>query len=278
VIDKRRGNMNKKKLAIVLSTQMAEFNAVAFKGDLEANLEKISRMGYAGVELAIRDPAAIDLSSLEKLLERNALRVPALGTGQAWSEDKLSLSSPDGGTRKAAIARIKDHIRLAEQLGAQVIIGLIRGRTQAGQQARDSINYLVTSLKECTSAAAEAGVRLVIEPINRYETDLIPTAADAVELIGRVGASNLGLLLDTFHMNIEEDRIEDTIHKYGKQIDHFHVADSNRWYPGAGHLDFHSILQALQSTGYQGWISGEFLPYPDPDAAALQNITYLASL
>ena len=68
-----------------------------------------------------------------------------------------------------------------------------------------------------------------------------------------MGADNFGLLLDTFHMNIEEPSIEDSIRQTGDRIFHFHVADSNRWYPGAGHLDFRSILKALFATGYDGF-------------------------
>jgi sugar phosphate isomerase/epimerase len=90
-----------------------------------------------------------------------------------------------------------------------------------------------------------------------------------------VGADNFGLLLDTFHMNIEEPIIEESIRTCGRNIFHFHVADSNRWYPGAGHLDFKSILDKLFKTGYQGWISGEFIPKPDAETAAQESILYL---
>ena len=76
-------------------------------------------------------------------------------------------------------------------------------------------------------------------------------------------------------MNIEEVEIEKSIKTCGEHIFHFHVADSNRKYPGAGHLDFKSILEVLYSTGYQGWVSGEFVPDPDPDTAAQRSIAYL---
>jgi sugar phosphate isomerase/epimerase len=96
-----------------------------------------------------------------------------------------------------------------------------------------------------------------------------------LEFVHKIGSPNLGLLLDTFHMNIEEASVEESIRTCDKYIFHFHVADSNRWYPGGGHLDFGTILQALQSTGYQGWISGEFMPRPDPDTAAQRSIINL---
>jgi sugar phosphate isomerase/epimerase len=133
-------------------------------------------------------------------------------------------------------------------------------------------------LRECSASAFGLGVRLALEPINRYETTLINNVAQGLELIERVAADNFGLLLDTFHMNIEEADIEASIRQCGTRIYHFHVADSNRWHPGAGHLDFKAILEALESTGYESWVSGEFLPKPDAETAARQGITYLRGL
>jgi sugar phosphate isomerase/epimerase len=144
--------------------------------------------------------------------------------------------------------------------------------------------HLIEALQECAAAKAcpererRKGVRFALEPLNRYETDLIHTVADGLDLIERVGADNLGLLLDTFHMNIEEPVIEDSIRACGDRIFHFHVADSNRWYPGAGHLDFKSILDTLFATGYQGYVSGEFMPLPDADTSAERSIAYLRQL
>jgi sugar phosphate isomerase/epimerase len=121
-------------------------------------------------------------------------------------------------------------------------------------------------------------VRYALEPLNRYETDLIHTVADGLALIDRVGAANFGLLLDTFHMNIEEPSIEESIRACGPRIFHFHVADSNRWPPGAGHLEFKPILAALFETGYTGFVSGEFMPKPDADTGAQRAIEYLREL
>ena len=114
--------------------------------------------------------------------------------------------------------------------------------------------------------------------MNRYETDLIHTAAQGLELVERVGFDSFGLLLDTFHMNIEEREVTDSIRACGDRIFHFHVADSNRWYPGAGHLDFMSILDTLDGTGYEGFVSGEFMPLPDADTAAEHSLTFLRNL
>jgi len=270
--------MNDVRLSIVLSTHQAHFEAVAFKGDFETNITKIAGWGYDGVELAIRDPRLVDVDTLEKILADQSLKVPAIGTGQAWGEERLSFTNPDAEVRKAAVARIKDHIQLAHRIHALVIIGLIRGVTPAGQTQSQSMRLLIECIQECLETATAKGVHLALEPLNRYETDLIRTVSEGLEFIHKVGSPNLGLLLDTFHMNIEEANIEDSIRTCGIHIFHFHVADSNRWYPGGGHLDFGTIHQSLQSTGYQGWISGEFMPLPDPDTAAQINIINLKRL
>jgi sugar phosphate isomerase/epimerase len=263
------------KLSIVLSTHAAQFQAVAFKGDFETNVAKIAGYGYEGVELAIRDPKLVNPDELEAVIGQHGLVVPAIGTGQAWGEERLSFTSSDSTVRRAAIERIKSHIPLAARFKAVVILGLIRGITPAGQTHEQSMAYLVEALQECSAAAAPYGVRYALEPLNRYETDLIHTVADGLDLIERVGADNFGLLLDTFHMNIEEPSIEDSIRTCGERIFHFHVADSNRWHPGAGHIDFNSILTTLFATGYTGFVSGEFMPKPDADTGAKRAIEYL---
>ena len=265
-------------LSIVLSTHAAQFQAVAFKGDFEANVAKIAGWGYDGVELAIRDPSLVDADELEHVVSAQGLAVPAIGTGQAWGEEGLSFTSDDPVVRAAAIERIKSHVPLAARFNAVIILGLIRGITPEGQTHEQSMGYLVEALQECSAVAVETGVRFALEPLNRYETDLIHTVAHGLDLVERVDAENFGLLLDTFHMNIEEPVIEDSIRACGDRIFHFHVADSNRWYPGAGHLDFKSMLDALLATGYQGYVSGEFMPRPNADTAAERAIVHLRAI
>jgi sugar phosphate isomerase/epimerase len=266
------------KLAIVLSTHAAQFQAVAFKGDFEVNVARIASYGYDGVELAIRDPKLVDADELEAVIRKQGLAVPAIGTGQAWGEEGLSLTSDDPAVRRAAIERVKSHVPLARRFGATIILGLIRGITPPSQSHEQSMAYLVEGLRECSVVAASVGVRFALEPLNRYETDLIHTVEEGLDLIRQVGAENFGLLLDTFHMNIEEPSIEASIQACGDRTFHFHVADSNRWHPGAGHLDFRGILDTLRETGYDGYISGEFMPVPDADTGARRAIEHLRSV
>jgi sugar phosphate isomerase/epimerase len=266
------------KLSVVLSTHAAAFQAVAFKGDFDANVAKIAGWGYDGVELAVRDPKLVKAGELGRVVAAHGLEVPAIGTGQAWGEEGLSFTSDDESIRSAAIDRIASHVPLAEHLGATVILGLIRGITPKGQTHERSMEYLVEAIRACAQAASGTGVRFALEPMNRYETDLVHSAREGLELVERVGSDRFGLLLDTFHMNIEEASIGESIREAAERIFHFHVADSNRWHPGAGHLDFRQILDALERTGYDGFVSGEFMPEPDADTAARRAIEHLRSL
>jgi len=266
------------KLSIVLSTHAAQFEAVAFKGDFEANVAKIAGWGYDGVELTIRDPGLVDGDELERVVAAHGLTVPAIGTGQAWGEEGLSYTDPDPAIRAAAIERTKSHIPFATRTGAIIIIGLLRGIVRPGVDQAQAMEWLVHALQRCCAAAQPHGVRLALEPLNRYETGLIHTVADGLELLEQVGADNMGLLLDTFHMNIEERDLADAIRTAGEHMFHFHVADSNRWYPGAGHIDFGRLLAALDETGYTGYVSGEFMPLPDADTAAELAIAHLRAV
>ncbi len=270
------------KLSVVLSVQPAQFEAVAFKGDLAANLARIAGWGYDGVELAIRDPRLVNPEELAALVAAHGLAVPAIGTGQAWGEERLSYSDPDPGVRREAVERTRAHVPLARRLGAVVIVGLLRGVVQPGVSRDQAMDWVAEALAECCAEAAAAGVRIALEPINRYETPLVNTVAEGLALIERVGAPNLGLLFDTFHANIEEPSIEESLAAAGDRLYHVHVADSNRWRPGAGHLDFGRILGVLETGGpggpYGGFVSGEFMPRPDAPTAARLAIEHLRAL
>jgi len=266
------------RLAIVLSTHAATFDAVAYKGDFEANVSKVASYGYDGVEPAVRDPKLVDHDGLVAAVARHGMAIPAIGTGQAWAEEGLSFTDPDPRIREKAVERIASHVPLAGKAGALIIIGLVRGTVRPGVSERQAGEWMSAALGACAATAAREGVRIALEPLNRYETRLLNTAREGLALIDRLGAGNLGLLLDTFHMNIEEPSIEESIRACGDRLFHFHVADSNRWHPGAGHLDFRSIIDTLRGTGYDGFVSGEFMAKPDADAAARNALRHLRGL
>lgn len=264
------------RLSMVLSTQPASFPALAYSGRCAENVRRIADLGYDGVELAVRDPDLLDRDALGAALTERKLAVPAIGTGQAFGEDGLSFTDTRPEVRRRAIERVRSHIRLARSLGALVIIGLVRGRRAPGLDESQAGQWLIDALRECASESAD--VRLAVEPINRYETDLVNTVASGLALIERVGQGNVGLLLDTFHMNIEEPSIPESVLLAGDRVFHVHIADSNRRHPGAGHLDFRPVIGALDRIGYGGFLSAEILPLPDPDTAAARTIEHMRKI
>ena len=259
--------------SIVLSTQPTSFSALAYKGQIADNIKKIKELGYDGVELAVRDPKLLDLNRLNLVLKETCLQVPAIGTGQAYGEEGLSFTNPDKEVRRKAIDRIKFQMELAEHFNAVVIIGLVRGKKESDLSYERVEDWLIEALSEC--ALANENIKLAIEPIHRYETNLINTVNSGLLFLEKLDKINVGLLLDTFHMNIEEPSIVESIKNAKERLFHFHVADSNRWYPSAGHIDFKIIFDTLQKIKYNGFISAEILPLPDPDTAAKITIDFL---
>ena len=120
-----------------------------------------------------------------------------------------------------------------------------------------------------------SGVKLAVEPVNRYEIDFINDCDEAGRLLSRLDRPDLVLMPDLFHMNIEDPSIEGSLHKHAGRIGYIHCADSNRHAPGRGHLDFSSIAATLTAIGYRGYVTAEILPIPDPDTAAGEAAVFL---
>jgi len=266
------------KKSIVVSISSTKFSALAFKEDFENSVKKVADLGFDGAELAVRNPKDLKVDDVINILKENNLEVPAIGTGQAYGEEGLSFSDPDEVVRKTAVERINDQIVFASNFNAQVIIGLIRGKIEDGVNKVEAEEWTIDCLRKCTEFAKEYNIRLTLEPVNRYESNFINTLNEGIEFIKRVGVTNLGLLADTFHMNIEEVSIYDSIVQAKDYITHVHFADSNRWAPGCGHLDFAKIVQTLKKIGYQGYVSAEILPFPDPDSCARLTAETLSKL
>jgi len=232
--------------------------------DIEVNFEKAAQAGYDGIELAITDPTHIDKRKITKLLERYKLEMPAIATGQAYKYENISLMK--------AIERMKQHIPLARELGAVIIIDLIRGE----KKNKYSLEFLVDTLRIC--ASFDHKVRFVLEPINRYETELINTVDEALNVINIIGRENIGILFDTFHANIEESSIKKSLQKVNGSLLYVHIADSNRWAPGYGHIDFSEISRVLSNIGYQGFITLESLPKPSYINCLQESAKYIKEL
>jgi 5-keto-L-gluconate epimerase len=263
-------------LSLVISTEETGFDAVAMRGTWQDAVRTAAALGYDGVELAVRDGTRLDPSVVSSVVGEAGLAVPAIGTGQAYLADGLSLAHPDESIRARATARVAAAINLAARLGAAVIVGLLRGRISGDRAVTD--RRLIESMRALLPIAEQLKVPILFEPINRYETDYLPTVEGVMEIINQMGSPLLGVLADTFHMNIEEASIEESLRRAGPRLRHVHVADSNRLAPGWGHLDFSRILAVLRQMDYRGYLSAEILPHPNPHAAAKQAVEHLRAV
>jgi sugar phosphate isomerase/epimerase len=230
------------------------------------------------LELSVRDPRALDTPDLLRRLAVASVKVSAVATGQAFTADGLHLSAVDDETRTAAVERFATQAALAAILAAPVILGGLRGRIDgsSGKERERRRTLMVESIRACADAAASAGAEVLLEPVNRYETDFVGTAEEGVALLDEVGSSGLRLLLDSFHMNIEERDPALAIRAAGDRLGYVHLADSNRHAPGEGHIDFTAIFGALAEIDYAGPLVAEILPLPDDLTAARHAAAFIA--
>ena len=264
---------------VAISPSPSGFGPLLFSGRLEEGFRAAHEAGFDLVELSLRSSQEVEPGYLAELLSENQLDLAAIATGRACLEDSLCLSSTDASVRARVLELIKENIVLASRFNAGVIIGGIRGRlTGSTEDLIAQRASAVAAIRECSSYAKEDGVMALIEPINRYETNFINTAAEGMQLLEEVGDEELKLLLDTFHMNIEETDLSSAILATGSQLGYLHFADSNRYAPGQGHLDFQTLMRTIEQVGYQGAIGVEILPYPDDLTAIRQAGSFLSHL
>lgn len=243
-----------------------------FWDDLADGCRKARELGFDAVEIFPPGPEALDASSLRELLDDSGLSLAAIGTGAGWVKHKLTLTSPDEAIREKAITFIRSIMDLAARFEAPAIIGSMQGRSSENLTKSMALRYLGNALFKLDEHAADLGVTLLYEPLNRYETNLINTLAEGTQFLQGMQTRNVKLLADLYHMNIEEQNLADALRAAKTHIGHIHFADSNRKAAGLGHTDFAPIIAALRDINYTGYLSAEVYALPDPDAAAKQTI------
>lgn len=243
-----------------------------FWDDLADGCRKAAKLGFDAVEVFPPGPDAVDAGELRTLLDDNGLSLAAVGTGAGWVKHRLSLTSADDAVRDRAVAFVQRVMDLAAQFGAPAIIGSMQGKWEGAVTKSVALRYLGNALFKLDEHAHDLGTTLLYEPLNRYETNLLNTQADAAQFLTGLRTRSVKILADLYHMNIEEANLPDAIRAAGGAIGHVHFADSNRRAAGFGHTDFGSVVAALREVGYAGYLSAEVLPLPDSDAAAEQTM------
>ena len=244
-----------------------------FWDDHAAACREAKRLGFDAVEVFAAPD--VDAAALRRSLDDNGLKMAAMGTGAGWVRHRLTLTHPDAEKRAQAVHFIRSVIDLAGSFGAPAIIGSMQGRHGDGVDVQQALTYLADALGPLAEHARQYGAPLLFEPLNRYETNLVNTVADGAWLRAKAGSENVKLLIVLFHMNIEEADSAAAVRAGPGVIGHVHFVDSNRRPAGCGHIDFAPIAAALRETAYDGYISAEALPFPNPiEAATLTILAY----
>lgn len=225
---------------------------------IETGIARLAGFGYDGVEF-VGEPSEHDAATISEQLNRHG--VVASSIISIFTPERDIVSS-DPSIRAHAIDYVKGNIDYASAIGADVVTFTPTAcmKIAAEVELTQEWDWAVAAAKTVASYAADHGIRIAVEPWNRYETYLITRTHEAVQFVDEVGAPNIGVMADTFHMSIEEPDIAGAIRNAGPRLAHVHLADSNRAAPGEGHLDFDPIIQAILDVGYEGWISYELLP------------------
>jgi sugar phosphate isomerase/epimerase len=231
-------------------------------------IERVAAAGFDGIELTARWP--FDPVSLRNLLYANGVVVSGISPGYSVARD---LSHEQDEPRQRAVTHLRQCLEMAQELEAPIVVVVASDRTEplSTSERQAAMRRAGASIAAALDDAGAAGPQLVLEPLNRYETSLVHTLAEADDLRLLSGPTRVGLMADTFHMNIEEDDPVGALRNLAGHIIHMDLADNQRRAPGTGHIDFPSIFTVLHEAGYQGWLNLEYLPADDRSLSAARR-------
>ena len=214
---------------------------------------KVAEMGFEHIEVPIEGDNEVDYARAGQIARDRGLTVSAC----AAMGPEQDLISPEAATRAGGMSYLRGCIEAARDLGAVNLVGPMFsavGRTwqQAPDERERDMELLTGELQELCAYAGDHGVVLCIEPLNRFETSFINLTSQVVELVDRVGHPSCAILLDTFHMNIEERSLGDAIRSAGDRLKHVHACENDRGAPGTGHVPWEDVATALRDIGYDG--------------------------
>ncbi len=224
-----------------------------FSNDTLSLIDKVRDFGYDYIEICIEDPATIDTTAIRGKLAQAGIGALVCG---AFGPDR-DISSEDANVRAGALRYIKTCVDIAVALGSPLVSGPMfsaTGKTRllSDAEKRQQWDWAVENMKLAADYAAERGVKLAVEPLNRFETDFINTVEQGLRFFDLIGKDNVGFLLDTFHMNLEEKNIPDAIRHAGGKVFNFHSCENDRGTPGTGHIPWQDVSAALRDIGYDG--------------------------
>lgn len=227
-------------------------------GEAKALFQKIAALGYRSVEIAVEDPELIDTQEISAELSANNLEAVICG---AFGPTR-DLTSDDEELQRTGLAYIDACLEIAAELGARFVAGPMysavgKARMVPPTQRATEWERAVSNLRTVCERAADRGLAIALEPLNRFESDLINNVDDVLRLIGDIGHPTAKVCLDMFHMNIEEPDPEAAIRKARDKLIHMQVSENYRGTPGTGNANWDAYYRGLEAVGYKGVISIE---------------------
>lgn len=224
-----------------------------FSNDKLWLIDHAERLGFDILEICIEAPELIDVDAIAARLQETGMKATVCG---AFGPDR-DLSADDGEIRENGVAYLGRCIEIASALGAESVLGPMysaTGKTRMLEASarKNQWRLAVENIRRVAAMAADRGVRLGIEPLNRFETDLVNTVDQGMRMVADIDRPNVGLLLDTFHMNIEEKNIPAALRRAAGRIVEFHACANDRGTPGEDHLPWPAIVGALRDASFQG--------------------------
>ncbi len=233
-------------------------------------LDDLKAAGYDGAEIPMFEG---DVAHYEKLGKRlNDIGLASTGIGVMAGGSAIS---PDKAARAGALDHLKWLVDCTAAIGGDVAAGPFHqplGEFSGKGPTADEVAWCAEVHKQAAQYAAKAGITLAVEPLNRFECYFLNTMEQAAALCAKVDEPNYGYLFDTFHTNIEENNVPDLIRSTIKWIKHVHITENNRGVPGAGHIPFQPIFNALRQSGWDNWLTVEAFGSALPDLAAATKI------
>jgi len=241
---------------------------------LEKTVKRLSRLGYDGISLK-GEPDQYNSKRVRDLVKRYKLEVASVDGIYPWPTEERDLSNPDERARERAVKYVNRCTDLAAAVGAPLVVVVPSpvGKTKSLATRQKEWEWAVESVRRVAEYALPKGIEVAVEPINRYETHLLNNAEQALEFVKEVAVENTKIMLDCFHMNIEEADPAAAVRRAGRMLIHMHVADSNRQSVGRGHTDFKAIMRSLKEIGYERYLAMEPLPpLADPYDALTKEV------
>ena len=248
---------------------------ILLRGGIYDNIRAAAELGYQGLEVHIREDVPLEYEKINQTAAEQGVKIAAIVTGRLNTQGQVNLIDDRPYIARAALEGMRAYITMAARLKTGLIIGWIKGRIPDGAESGAYLARLAGNLGRVSREAAEQGVRVFAEVINRYEVNIFTTAKETVDFLEQWEIPNCYVHLDTFHMNIEETDPLEALRFCGKRLGYFHVADNTRLYPGSGALDFKRYFSVLDEIGYEGFVSVECLPVPDGRTAAQKALNHL---